>query len=162
MTVLCGLGAVEVEGIGGGRSGDVSVEVEVIAGMTHEALRVGYAESRISCIDLRGVESVWYHGESANIIMAIGISSIRSAGHSPCSDVSVLGKENEPRAGPKARVRVAEMIGGRISIPTAVRLNENNLRYQNTMIAQEDPCCMPPVTAYHEDCSYTGPTESID
>lgn len=59
-------------------------------------------------------------------------------------------------------IRVAEMIGGQISIPTAVQLNENNLRYQNTMIAQEDPCFMPPVTAYHEDCNSAGPTKSID
>ena len=33
MTVLCGLGEVELEDVGGGRSGDVSVEVEAIAGM---------------------------------------------------------------------------------------------------------------------------------
>lgn len=33
VTVLCGLGEVELEGVGGGRSGDVSVEVEAIAGM---------------------------------------------------------------------------------------------------------------------------------
>lgn len=31
VTVLCGLGAVEREGVGGGRSGDVSVEAEAIA-----------------------------------------------------------------------------------------------------------------------------------
>ena len=31
VTVLCGLGAVELEGVGGGRSGDVSVEAEAIA-----------------------------------------------------------------------------------------------------------------------------------
>lgn len=33
MTVLCGLGEVELEGAGGGRSGDVSVEAEAIADM---------------------------------------------------------------------------------------------------------------------------------
>lgn len=33
VTVLCGLGEVELEGVGEGRSGDVSVEVEDIAGM---------------------------------------------------------------------------------------------------------------------------------
>ena len=91
MTVLCGLGAVELEDIGGGRSGDVSVEMEAIAGMTHEALRVVYAESRISCIDLRGVESVWYHGESANIIMAIGISSKRTGAGPSHASVTVPG-----------------------------------------------------------------------
>ena len=31
VTVLCGLGAVELEGVGGGKSGDVSVEAEAIA-----------------------------------------------------------------------------------------------------------------------------------
>ena len=34
VTVLCGLADVELEGVGGGRSGDVSVEVEAIAGMS--------------------------------------------------------------------------------------------------------------------------------
>ena len=34
VTVLCGLGGVELEGVGGGRSGDVSLEVEAIAGMS--------------------------------------------------------------------------------------------------------------------------------
>lgn len=33
VTVLCGLGEVELEGAGGGKSGDVSVEAEAIAGM---------------------------------------------------------------------------------------------------------------------------------
>lgn len=33
VTVLCGLGDVELEGVGGGRSGDVSAEVEAIADM---------------------------------------------------------------------------------------------------------------------------------
>ena len=34
MTVLCGLGAVELEGVGGGgRSGDVSVAVEAMASL---------------------------------------------------------------------------------------------------------------------------------
>lgn len=33
MTVLCVLGEWEVEGVGGGRSGEVSVEVEAIAGL---------------------------------------------------------------------------------------------------------------------------------
>ena len=34
VTVLCGLGAVELEGVGGGKSGDVSVEAEAIAADT--------------------------------------------------------------------------------------------------------------------------------
>ena len=32
VTVLCGLGELELEGVGGGRSGDVSVEDEAIVG----------------------------------------------------------------------------------------------------------------------------------
>ena len=31
MTVLCGLGGLELEAVGGGRRGDVSVEVEAMA-----------------------------------------------------------------------------------------------------------------------------------
>ena len=33
VTVLCGLEGLELEGVGGGKSGDVSVEAEAIAGM---------------------------------------------------------------------------------------------------------------------------------
>lgn len=33
MTVLCGLGGWEVDGVGGGRSGEVSVEAEAITGL---------------------------------------------------------------------------------------------------------------------------------
>lgn len=33
VTVLCGFGGLEVEDVGGGRSGDLSVESEAIAGM---------------------------------------------------------------------------------------------------------------------------------
>ena len=73
MTVLCGLGAVEVEGVGGGgRSGDVSEAVEAMGSMRLMSLtRLRYRLSRTLqpfVIFWTGVERVLCHGDLANII----------------------------------------------------------------------------------------------
>lgn len=76
MTVLCGLGAVELEGVGGGgRSGDVSVAVEAMASVRLMSLtRLRYRLSRtlhsFMIFFLTGVERVVLcHGELASMIM---------------------------------------------------------------------------------------------
>ena len=47
VTVLCGLGGLGLEGVGGGKSGDVSVEAEAIAGIVPDTgLSVHYTRLR--------------------------------------------------------------------------------------------------------------------
>lgn len=94
VTVLCGLLEVELESVGGGRSGDASVEVEAIAGMkllslTQSTYGLSWHPHFWDFGLLAGDDHVLYHGELAN-----GNSS------------PVLGKEMEYQCigerGPKA------------------------------------------------------------
>ena len=81
VTVLCGLGEWELESVGGGRSGDVSVEVEAIAGSVEcdgcfqHNLHGAYPEPHMSLgvMFLRGVKiNMLSHGEWANTYILCG------------------------------------------------------------------------------------------
>lgn len=87
VTVLCGLGGLELDGAGGGRSGDVSVGGEAIAGTSYcfwRVLEVDDPKPRHSFEFLSKVDQVSSHSESANII-AIRIQDDRMSRIPPIS-----------------------------------------------------------------------------